>query len=859
MSPELWQQIERIYHEALRREPSERSTFLDEACAGNEAMRGEVESLLSYDEAARDFIDEPAIEIAARQRALDQALKLIGEQIGSYKILSRVGTGGMGDVYLAEDATLDRKVAIKFLSEESQTDEQTRMRLIREAQAAAKLDHPNVCAIHEVGRHEGQSFIVMQYVEGETLATRIRSRPMSLPDVLDAALQITSALSEAHAHGIIHRDIKPQNIMLTRRGQIKVLDFGLAKLEAGELGELDARSEVKTHPMLTQPGVIPGTVPYMSPEQLRGDVLDARSDIFSFGAVLYEMLTSHRPFGADNRTESVAAILNLEPAPLTQFAKVPEDLQQIVNKCLEKDRGRRYQSAQELMSDLNTLSRALDPDNVATRTLVGLPLGSTPQRIRMRWLLAAAVLLLIAVTVIMRMLTPARTINSLAVLPFVVDDADPSIEYLGEAIPERIINKLAELQSLTVIARGSSFKYKGSAMDAQAIGRKLGVQAILSSRMARRGDSLLISAELIDVSDNRALWGEQYSVRESDLLELERIPQTISEKLRLKLTASEKDRLARRTTENPEAYQLYMRGRFYWSKVTVEGVQKATEHFQQAIQKDPNYALAYAGLADAYSYNGNSTEARRSATEALRLDDSLGEAHASLGWIKLLYDWDWKGAETEIRRGIELNPSYASAHHWYAVLLGNSGRHQEAIKEAQRAQELDPVSPIITVTSALAYLLAQQYENAEIELNKSLEMDPGFAAAHNILAFVYEQRGKYKEAIVKYQKVIDLSSRNPIIKANMTAAISRAYASWGNRAESLKMLAEVSGRPDVSPYAIAQIYAALNDRQHALEWLDKAYREHDVSILALKTDKSFDSFHQDSHFVDLLRRVGFEP
>lgn len=859
MSPELWQQIERIYHEALSREPSERSSFLDEACAGNEALRGEVESLLGYDEPARHFIDEPAIEIAARQHAEDRALKLIGRQIGSYRILSRVGAGGMGEVYLAEDETLDRKVAIKFLSQESQTDEQTRMRLIREAQAAAKLDHPNVCAIHEVGRHEGQSFIVMQYVEGETLAARISSQPMTPADVLDAATQIASAMSEAHSHGIIHRDIKPQNIMLTRRGQIKVLDFGLAKLEAGQLSDLDGRSEVNTQPMLTQPGVIPGTVPYMSPEQLRGEVLDARSDIFSFGAVLYEMLTCHRPFGGDNQTASITAILNLEPSPLTHFAQVPQDLQRIVNKCLEKDRERRYQSAQELTSDLKAVSRSLDPDNVATKTLVGLPLRSTPRSSRIRWLLAAAALLLIAVTIVMLMPTPARTINSLAVLPLLIDDADPSIEYLGDAIPERLINKLAELQSLKVIARASSFKYKGSALDAQEIGKKLGVQAILSLHMARRGNNLLISAELVDVSDNHSVWGDQYSVKESDLLELERIPQAISEKLRLKLTASEKDRLARRATENPEAYQLYLKGRASLNKLIPDRIEKAIDQFQQAIQKDPNYALAYAGLADCYSLLSNSTEARRAATEALTLDNSLGEAHESLGLIKWFYDWDWRSAESEYKSAIELNPNSPSAHERYALLLAQSGRHEEAIREARRAQEIDPVTPLIAVNPAQVFVCAHDYKQAEEELHNVLDLEPRFATALVLMALVYERTGRYKEAVDKYQEIIEQSGNTPEVRAGMRALMGNVYAKAGNRTEALKILDEAVRLGKAFSYLIAQIYANLGDRQHALEWLDKAVQAHDVSMLGLKTEQAFENFHQEPQFVDLLRRVGLEP
>jgi TolB-like protein/thioredoxin-like negative regulator of GroEL len=859
MNPGRWQQIERVYQEARDQEGAERSAFLEDACAGDEPLRREVESLLGYDEPAIAFIEAPAVDVAVHQLAEDLESEMVGQQIGSYRIISRLGVGGMGEVYLAEDPTLDRKVAIKFLSLETQTDEQARARLIREAQAAAKLDHPNVCAIHEVGRHQDQSFIVMQYVEGETLGARIRRAPLEIAESLDIAIQIANALSEAHGHGIIHRDIKPHNIMITTRGQVKVLDFGLAKLE---LGELDVPAEAKTETLLTQPGTVEGTVPYMSPEQLRGETLDARTDIFSLGVVLYEMVTGRRPFEANSPAESISAILEHEPAPLDTHVAQPRELQAIVSKCLDKHRDHRYTTARDLETDLTRLLGTVHPDYVLTRRLAASSRIFANQRLRhLRWILAAIALLLVAVAVTIFLTSRATAaIDSLAVLPFVTDDADTNLEYLGEGIPERIINKLAELPRLKVIASTSSFKYKGSAVDTQQVGNNLSVRAILSGRITRRGENLSISAELMDVKDARHIWGEQYTVRESDLLGFEeRISQTISEKLRLKLSGSEKERLARHNTDNPEAYQLYLKGRAYLSKLTPDSVPKAIDQFQQAIQKDSKYALAYAGLADCYSSFPKEAEARSAATEAIRLDGSLGEAHASLGWIEWLYDWNWKGAESEYRRAIELNPNSPFAHERYALLLGQSGRHDQAISEARRAQEIDPVSPIISVTPAQAFVLAHKYEQAEAELQKVLDMEPGFPTAFGLLAAVYEGTGRYKEAIEKYQQVVEKSGNNPAVRANMRASMARLYARWDNRTEAVKLLDEASGRSDVSPYLIAEIHAALGDRQHALEWLDKAYQAHDVSLLGIKTDQTFEGLHQEPRFVELLRRVGLEP
>jgi serine/threonine protein kinase/tetratricopeptide (TPR) repeat protein len=762
----------------------------------------------------------------------------------------------MGEVFLAEDSTLERRVALKFLPAHAEADDRARQRLVREAQAAAKLDHPNVCAIHEVGRHQDTSFIVMQYVEGETLASLIKRGPVALADALQIGVQIANALAEAHSHGIIHRDIKPQNIMLTPRGQVKVLDFGLAKLEAEQR---PVNRDAKTEILLTQPGVIPGTAPYMSPEQLRGETLDGRTDIFSLGAVLYEMLTGERAFGGTSNAETIAAVLERDPAPLAEIKGDKSEIQGMLNRCLAKDRTARYESANELADRLTAALAVVADDAAPARVQIRRLARVWPGR-RRGALAAGGVLLLAIAAIVLFMLPRGEAVDSIAVLPFSLEGGNSDTEYLSEAIPQGIINKLSELPSLKVISPDSSFRFKSGGTDLKQAGRDLGARAFLSGRIIQRGESLWISATLVDSRDNRNLWGEQFNAKPADLINLqERISQTISDRLRLRLTGVDKQRLARRHTESAEAHTLYLRGRLHWSKLTLDGVQKSIELFQQALQVDPGYALAFAGLADSYSYYGKGPEAKAAALEALKLDDSLGEAHASLGWARLLYDWDWKSAESEIARGISLNPNYPAAHHWYAVLLGNLGRSDEAIQEARRAQDLDPLSPNINMSLALAYVLGQQPDLARVELEKVLELEPGFVAAHSILGLVHERSGKFQEAIDEYMRAGELLRDNPVARVNIEGAIGRVYSSWGKRAEAMTVVGKIDGKAGVSPYLVAEIHAALGDRSRALEALEKAYEMRDVSLLSVKVNPVFERLRGERKFGELVRRVGLTP
>ncbi|MEK6288399.1 MAG: protein kinase [Acidobacteriota bacterium] len=645
MKPERWQQIERLYHAALERNPAERAAFLSEACAGEEAVLSEVESLLGYQEKAEQFIEAPALEVAAKRMADDQVNSMVGRQLGSYKILSRLGAGGMGEVYLAEDARLSRKVAIKLILAGLTADEQAQRRLKREAKAAAGLDHPNICAIYEVGQQDNINYIVMQYVEGETLASRIQTRPPGLADTLDIAIQIVGALSAAHSQNIIHRDIKPENIIINSHGQLKVLDFGLAKtVNDGKAFDNEGATEV----LLSVPGMLMGTPAYMSPEQVRGETLDGRSDIFSFGVVLYEMVTRVRPFAGESMANTISAILTHEPEPLARYSReVPSEMERIVSKVLRKDREERYQSAKDLLIDLRRLKQRVDFEAELARsagphdqrqtiaTITKSPASETalesadptgesvamrqtadgvsPAQRHKRSLVLALVVVVIAAAGIIYLVfggklagSERQAIDSIAVLPFVNTSGDPDGDYLSDGITESLINSLSQLPHLRVMSRNSVFLYKGTETDAKTVGNALSVSAVVTGRVTQRGQDLIISTELINVRDNSNLWGERYSRRLSDLLTVQaEIAKEISGTLRLKLSGAEQSRVTKRYTENPEAYELYSRGRVFWNRFTPADFQRAIDYFNQAIAKDPNYALAYAGLADTYAASGS--------------------------------------------------------------------------------------------------------------------------------------------------------------------------------------------------------------------------------------------------------------
>ena len=817
----------------------------------------------------------------------------IGTKLGRYEIRKKIGEGGMGEVYQATDNDLNRTVALKILPAHIASQQNRLQRFVLEAKAASALNHPHILTIYEIGAVGDLRFIATEFVEGETLQQRIKSG-LNLAQILEIAIQIAGALSAAHAAGIVHRDVKSENIMVRTDGYAKLLDFGLAKLIEPET--LDGDPDAPTRAQIrTGPGVVMGTANYMSPEQAKGMQADARTDLWSLGAVLYEMVTGHVPFIANSATETLALILQKEPQPLTRYSdEVPPELERIVAKALTKDREERYQSAKDLLIDLRNLKRKLEvsaeiertasPElhtSESSRTSNDGATAAISQRITSssgsehvvsiftRHKLATLVVALVLASALIGIFAYSRsrksnaTFDSIAVLPFETLSSDQDSEYLSYGLTESLIYRLSQLPSLKVSPTSTVFSFKGKKADAISIGKELGVSAVLSGRIMQRGDNLTISAELVDVNDNRLLWGEQYDRKVSDLLVTQReIAKEIVENLKLKVSGDDRA-LATRYTENQEAYQLYLRGRFHWNKRTQEGLNKAIDYYNQAIEKDPTFALAYAGLADAYVVpliqmppKEAMPKARAAAMRALELNESLAEAHTTLGRVLASYDWDWAGAEKEYKRAIQLNPRYAPAHQWYGGYLQCMGRSEEATKERLLAQELDPLSPIINFELGVAYFFKRDYDRAIDQFKKTLELDPDFPPVHQFLPAAYEQKGMYDEAFAAFKKAMSLSGRDP---QHAIGGLGHLYAVTGRKSEAQEQINELkqfSQERYVRSAYIALIYAGLGDKDQAFAWLEKGFEERTYQMTNIKLEPRFDVLHSDPRFSDLVRRIG---
>jgi serine/threonine-protein kinase len=903
VTPERWQQARELFKSALERETSERSAFLDEACAGDESLRREVESLLNSLAQDSSFLETPAYQIVTNPlQSVTPALEA-GQTLGSYEVLSRIGEGGMGEVYLARDTKLGRQVALKLLPA-GFTDEERLRRFEQEARAASALNHPNILTIHEIRTAGSTRFIATEFIDGVTLRQEMSKRTMKLVELLEVATQIASALSAAHAAGVVHRDIKPENVMLRHDRIVKVLDFGLAKLTSRQLITVEAEASTKSI-VKTTPGVVMGTVKYMSPEQARGQPVDARSDIWSLGVVIYEMVTNRVPFDGETASHVIVSILESDPPALVRYAQVPAELERIVLKALRKDREERYQTATDLALDLKSLKQELEVETRLKRSLqsdlaeretttkkgylhtAGQPVrgaASPPAEFltarptssveylvgvvkhhKRTTVLAAIALFIFAIAgVYFFYLAPrGEAINSLAVLPFVNANGDSETEYISDGISDNIINSLSRLPNMNVISFNAVMRYKGQQIDPQQIGRELNVRAVLVGRLVQRGDSLEISAELVDVRDNRRLWGDQYDRKLSDILVVQdEISREISERLRLRLTGREKELLTKHYTENTEAYELYLKGRYFFDKRTVEGVKQSKVYFQEAIKKDPNYALAYTGLANAYTPSDlllppreTIAEAKAAARNALKIDDTLAEAHTAQSRVLLFYDWDWQGAETELKRAIELNPNYAEAHHMYSHYLVNVGQTRQSLAESSRALEIDPHDVLLNVHLGWNYLYARQSDQAIDQMRKAIEMDPDFFRAHLFLGRAYEQKGMYKEALAAYERAIELEAK----RGETVVMLGHLHAVSGNRTEAtsiLEELRELYRGNKISAYDLAVIYAGLGENEQAFEFLRKSYEERTGGLLLLKSEPIFESLRSDPRYGELLRRMG---
>ena len=835
-------------------------------------------------------------------------------QLGRYRIISLIGAGGMGEVYLAQDIALQRKVALKVLPLDVAANQDRMRRFKQEATSAASLNHPNIAHIYEIGEAEGFQFIAMEYVQGQTLREKIHHEDEELSKLLRVLQHVAEGLAKAHAAGIVHRDLKPDNIMVSSDGHAKILDFGLAKLVELQSSTSSVSSEEPTilQPHST-PGLVLGTMGYMSPEQAQGKTreIDHRSDIFSFGCILFEAITRHKAFAGSDTIETLNKIIREPAPPIAGFnAAAPADLQRIVRRCLAKDPDERYQNIKDVAIELKEIRNELKdsvagvasssatassgsfaseeaktlwhPENTVARSVTTdagaetSPTNASGDKVtitgvvtRRQGLLAAAAVLLVVLAAFgawsyFHARTTEVAIESIAVMPFVNQNQKAGDEWISDGLTESIINNLTQLPNLKVIARSSVFRYKGKEVDPFVVGRELGVRAVLTGRLMQIDDRMLISTELVDVRENKQLWGEKYERKLSDMLSVKReIAREITNNLRPTLSGVARSLADKQHTTNAEAYQLYLKGRFYWNKRTPPDFQKAIGFFQQAIDQDPSYALAYTGLADSYAlltaYTAEQSDvvmpkAKAAALKALELDDRLAEAHASLGQIAAYYDYDFPTAEREYRRALELNPNYAPAHQWLAEHLSSMKRFDESLAEIQRALELDPLSLIINRIYADILVDARRFDEAIAQFHKTIELDPNFATAHFFLGRAYEAQGLYDKAVGEYSKSAALTGFPPDQLAKMNEAF--ATAGWRGFVQAVLDYSLNDRKNKTPPFVMAGYYTRLGQKEEALAWLQKGYEQRDFRMTMLSVDFGFDPIRSDPRFVDLVRKIG---
>jgi serine/threonine-protein kinase len=843
-----WQHIQSLFHDALSLKVEDRAAYLANKCVEDSELREKVEALIAASEMQDDFLEQPALNLGLKVLSSDSTEELTGQVIGSFRIMSLLGKGGMGDVYLAEDTQLGRKVALKFLSGKLIADQWAKRQFAKEAQAVAMLDHPNICAVYRFEETDGHSFIVMHYVEGERLNQLIEKKKKLDPsEALFLSVQIASALAEAHAHCTIHRDIKPSNIMVTANRQLKVLDFGLVKIV-----------KQPNWPTTNEPssnswnfGLIPGTIAYMSPEQLRGQRLHFSTDIFSFGVVLYEMLSGKNPFVRDNKAETISSILVSQPQPLRAISpNIPREFERVVQKCLEKEASERYQSAKELLVDLQLVQKLIDGER------------SKPRYMNVRAAAALALLLLLIIVSIFSYNYLSRP-HSVAILPFANETGDTSLDYLSDGLPENIIGKLSDLSKLRVKGFSMVSGYKGRQLDLQKIGRDLNVNAVVVGRISGTKDSVSLQMIMINTADGSQLWTNNYKVGRAELFHIEEdVSRQIISKMELWPGKDEDKSAAKPRARNPDAHDQFMLGRYYWRFRDKDLIVKAIEHFQAAIKLDPLYAQPYAGLAESYvllntvHYGYMTTKeamekAEYAANQALELDPHLPEAHTSLGVINLKRHWNWPAAESAFKRAIEIDPGFAPAHYWYSHILTLTGRHAEAISESETAKSLDPFSPLTSLNYCRSFYYARDNERASACFERLVADYPNYNNGKYVQGLVYLSRGMYRDATLIFEKLYAAD------KSSAGAALGYTYGVTGRRDDALKVLTEMeslrSDKTYISPQEFAIIYVGLGARENAFAWLKKAADERFAPLAFIGVDPLFDSIRSDARYADLAR------
>jgi TolB-like protein/Flp pilus assembly protein TadD len=811
MTPERYRQVGALYHAALDLDEEDRPAFLERECAGDEDLRREVESLIASHEKGEDFLAAPAIAVAAGMLAGQETDSMSGRTIGRYRIRSLIGVGGMGRVYLAEDIELERRIALKLLPLHA-TDDVHVQRFRQEARAASALNHPSIVTVHEIGPAGGSYFIATEFIDGVTLRARIAGTPMAVGDVLDIAAQVVSAVQAAHEAGIVHRDIKPENIMLRPDGLAKVLDFGLAKLTGAP-----AESVVET-----KPGMVMGTAAYMSPEQARGHGVDHRTDLWSVGVVLYEMLTGRPPFTGETASDLLAAILKTEPPPLAGNASPASDgLQRVVQKCLKKDRQERYQRARELLDDLQALRDSPRSGRTMSRRSFAI--------------VGAAVLL--AAAAALYLVRPAavgpKTIEALAVLPFT--NPDPASQHLSDGLTEELIDRLSRVPQLRVMARTTVFTYKRQPIDPRRAGNELRVPAVLVGTFRPDGNRYSIHAELVDVRDGSQIWGGRYTGTTADLVQIEnRILADVSRRISPSLTDQQYERIAQQQTGSPEAYELYLRGRQSGSIWTLPTLQKAVWYYREAISRDASFAPAYAGLAEAYSLMDHTQDAPaiqpaeiyegaiESAQKALELNPNSADAHAALGHL-FIHQGRFDEGERHIRRALELNPNSVQAGQWNAVLLVSLGRTAAAVEQVNRTRALDPLSvPANWVTAHILFYGAGDLDKAIKACRRVIEISPDFAQAYYVLAQALALKGEYGEA----EKALAQGARLRRPQGELDEQRALVLALSGRGADALALLKKITREMEhPSPRWMAFAYAAAGDHDKAIHWFQTFARE----------------------------------